>query len=373
MKKEMFTLFISLIFSVSYGQVVNGSFLFEGDTRTYSVYLPSGFQQSQSLPLLLALHGYTQTGQTMMTFSGFNQIADTAGFVVVYPDGVGNAWNVGFSGGSTANDVGFLMALTDSLHNSYNIDYSRVYATGFSNGGFMSYRLACEVPEKIAAIAPVAGTMTNGSASSCAPGLSVPVMHIHGTSDFVVSYNGGFGNLSAEQVVDLWNGFNDCPAQPTIENLPDIVAEGSTVQRYTWAPCNDDSKVVLLKIINGGHTWPGSVGVTGIGITNRDINAGSEIWNFVKHYSRPLLTSASATVDQYTVVYPNPLQGNILRIESGEKWEIAEMYDLSGRLISNHVISDKDAWYQIPELAPGMFFLILKNEKKQETIKLISR
>ncbi len=372
MKKYLFILLAAFQTTATFSQLINGSFQFDGLMRTYNVYLPADYQPGNSLPLILALHGYTQTGQSMMTFSGFNQVADTAGFVVVYPDGIGNAWNVGFSGGSTADDVGFLLALTDTLHQRYNIDYSRVYATVFSNGGFMSYRLACETPDRIAAIAPVAGTMTVESAASCAPGLSVPVLHIHGTSDFVVSYNGGFGNLSVDQVINLWNGFNQCPVQPTIVNLPDIVAEGSTVQRYTWSPCSDDSRVVLLKVINGGHTWPGSVGVTGIGITNRDINASSEIWNFVKQFSRPLITSSIAPSQTLASVYPNPIQGNLLRIESDESWQFAEFFDISGRRIFAIIDITNNEIY-IPDFEAGLYFLILKNNKNREIIKLISR
>lgn len=372
MKKSLLILLSVLLASFSQSQIVSGSFEFDGLTRTYSVYLPIDFQPGNSSPLLLALHGYTQNGQSMMSFSGFNQVADTAGFVVVYPDGIENAWNVGFSGGSTADDVGFLLALIDTLHQRYNIDYTRVYATGFSNGGFMSYRLACETPDRIAAVAPVSGTMTVGSAASCAPGLSVPVLHIHGTSDFVVSYNGGFGNLSVDQVINLWNGFNQCPVQPTIENLPDIVSDGSTVQRYTWFPCSDDSRVVLLKVINGGHTWPGSVGVTGIGITNRDINASSEIWNFVKEFSRPLITSTYAVSLSQTLVYPNPLTGNLLRINSAGNWQTAKFFDVSGREIFEKDVSE-NSLIQVPYLESGIYFLILKNEKKREIIKLISR
>ena len=185
---------------------ISGSFVFEGINRTWKVWLPAGYTGQEPLPLLLALHGLTQNGQSIMEFSGFNQVADTAGFIVAYPDGVNNSWNVGFAGGSTANDVGFLLALTDTLNLLYNVDMQRVYATGFSNGGFMSYRLACESSDRIAAIAPVAGTMTDGSFNACLPQRAVPVLHIHGTSDFVVSYNGGFRTKYVSPAAELWGG-----------------------------------------------------------------------------------------------------------------------------------------------------------------------
>ncbi|KAF0195712.1 MAG: hypothetical protein FD166_2885, partial [Bacteroidetes bacterium] len=201
MKKILLIIIICTFISGDTNSQVTGNFVFDGITRSWIVYLPAGFNAEESLPLMIALHGYTQNGQEIMQFSDFNTIADTGRFVVVYPNGVDNAWNVGFSGGSTADDVGFLSALIDTLHQQYNIDYERVYATGLSNGGFMSYRLACELGNRIAAIAPVAGTMTDESLLACAPQRMMPVLHIHGTADLIVNYNGGFGIRSVEQVL----------------------------------------------------------------------------------------------------------------------------------------------------------------------------
>jgi polyhydroxybutyrate depolymerase len=213
---------------------------------------------------------------------------------------------VGFSGGSTANDVGFLSALIDTLHAQYGIDLNRVYSTGFSNGGFMSYRLACELSGRIAAIAPVAGTMTDAAWGNCQPSRDIPVMHIHGTNDLVVFYNGGFGNKSVDEVLELWRGFSNCPANSVIVNLPDLVAEGSTVQTQTWAPCDEAVEVVHYKVVNGGHTWPGSVGTTGVGNTNRDISASDEIWKFVSRFSLNLPTAIPDISPEEVICHPNP-------------------------------------------------------------------
>lgn len=362
--------------SASYSQLISDSFTFDGLNRTYAVYLPASFQQNEASPLLLALHGYTQNGQSMMTFSDFNTIADTAGFVVVYPDGISNSWNVGFSGGSTADDVGFLLALVDTLHSRYNIDYERVYSTGFSNGGFMSYRLACEATDRIAAIAPVAGTMTSASLGFCQPSEKIPVLHIHGTSDFVVSYNGGFGNVSVDQVLELWNDFNNCPSTAVIEDLPDLVADGSTVQRFTWSPCDDGSEVMLLKILNGGHTWPGSTGVTGIGITNRDIVASSEIWNFVKQFSRPGTGVGTTEISQSDFkVFPNPLIDGKLHITLPESVRsgIINISDLSGRLIYSEQITkaDKNLTLNMSQLKPGYYLIIVAGNSFSYKHKLV--
>lgn len=314
---------------------ITASFIHGGISRSYIVYTPESYVSGQSLPLLLCLHGLTQTGSGIMEFSDFNTIADTGNFIVAYPNGVGNAWNVGFTGGSTADDEGFLDALIDTLHHQFNIDLKRIYSTGFSNGGFMSYRLACELSNRIAAIAPVAGTMTLNALSQCTPSRSVPVLHIHGTSDYVVLYNGGYGNASVQQTIDYWNDFNYCPANAIIVNLPDLIPEGSTVTRYTWSPCNDEVAVELLKVNNGGHTWPGSVGVTGVGITNRDISASSEIWNFVKNFSLNEIYAVNNIFEKPVRLYPNPVMDGMLYFELGSDTAMPtclQVVDAYGRL-----------------------------------------
>ena len=376
MKKTLLLILAFQFFTLlSFSQLINGNFEFDGTNRTYAVYLPASFQPDEPTPLLLALHGYTQNGATMMAFSGFNAIADTGNFVVVYPDGIGNSWNVGLSGGSSADDVGFLLALVDTLHRQFNIDYRRVYSTGFSNGGFMSYKLACEVPDSFAAIAPVSGTMTDAAFSSCQPALAMPVMHIHGTSDFVVSYTGSFGNVSAEAALDVWSDFNNCPAAPVIEELPDLVAEGSTVERYTWAPCNDGSEVVLLKVINGGHTWPGSVGVTGIGITNRDIVASSEIWNFVKRFTRGEPTAISQKETASFRIYPNPVNDNQITITSHKSLRHinVQIIEISGRLVFSKQIDTGSSAFSLylPDITPGIYMVVFNGDNFVETQKLV--
>lgn len=361
MKKILLIIIICTFISGDTNSQVTGNFVFDGITRSWIVYLPAGFNAEESLPLMIALHGYTQNGQEIMQFSDFNTIADTGRFVVVYPNGVDNAWNVGFSGGSTADDVGFLSALIDTLHQQYNIDYERVYATGLSNGGFMSYRLACELGNRIAAIAPVAGTMTDESLLACAPQRMMPVLHIHGTADLIVNYNGGFGNRSVEQVLDYWNGYNNCPSLPLIEDLPDLVAEGSTVQRQTWSPCEGSTEVMLLKVINGGHTWPGSVGVTGVGITNRDIVASSEIWNFVSRFSLESPTGIDSHGSHTLKVYPNPANSDVLVIESAYPLTSPELiiYSIEGKtVVRQHVaVGVKSVLADISGLTPGIYII----------------
>ncbi len=374
--KKFFTLFSFLLFNIAvFSQVIQGNFNFDGLNRTYSVYLPASFQPDESVPLLVALHGLTQNGNTMMSFSGFNAIADTGNFVVVYPNGISNSWNVGLSGGSNADDVGFLLALVDTLYQQFNIDYNRVYATGFSNGGFMSYKLACEVPATFAAIAPVSGTMTEASLANCQPSIAMPVLHIHGTSDFVVSYTGNFGNIGAEAALAVWTGYNNCPATAVVEDLPDLVSEGSTVQRFTWAPCDGGSEVVLLKVLNGGHTWPGSVGVTGIGITNRDIVASSEIWNFVKRFSKGGPTGIPSINLPDFHIYPNPSNGTQITINTSKPMGnlSVNILEISGRLVFSKQIQLSSSAFllNLPDMKPGYYMINLSGNEFAETQKLV--
>jgi polyhydroxybutyrate depolymerase len=271
-----------------------------GINRNYTLYVPPSFSPGSSWPVVFVLHGFTQTAQSIMNYSGFNAIADTASFIVVYPDGVGNAWNTnsGMSGGSTADDIAYIGALTDTLFAQYGIDTTRVYSCGFSAGGYMSHRLACESSRCYAAIASVAGTMSTGAYAACLPSRPVPVMQIHGTSDFVVSYNGGFGGVSVADVISKWVSSNTCPPAAQVTAMPDLVTtDFSTVERSVYAPCAGSTEVILYKVNGGGHQWPGTTAIAaGIGTINRDIDASAVIWNFFR--SRSCVSTTTAVVEQ---------------------------------------------------------------------------
>jgi polyhydroxybutyrate depolymerase len=312
----------------------------------------------------------------MMGFSNFNLYAEQYGFIVVYPNGVSNSWNVGFPGGSTADDVGFLIALIDTVNAAYGTDLNRIYSTGFSNGGFMSYRLACEAGDRIAAIASVAGTMTTASLTACQPSRNMPVMHIHGTNDYVVFYNGGFGNTSVNEVLTFWNTANECPSIPTIENLPDLVPEGSTVQKQTWAPCADSTEVTFFKINGGGHTWPGSVGITGSGNTNRDIIASEEIWKFVSRFQLPQVHTGTRHISaQKLSVYPNPAKGETVTIELAPSAfpSRLEIFTPDGRIIHTQILNPGIRLYSITtrDLSKGIYFIKVSDSHMLQNAKLV--
>lgn len=266
---------------------MNGSIMHDGMERTYILYVPASYTPEEAMPLVLNFHGYTSNASEQMGYGDFRPIADTAGFIVVHPQGsllAGEThWNVGgWTLESTTDDVGFTEALLDSISAVYNIDQTRIYSTGMSNGGYMSFLLACQMSERIAAIASVTGSMTPETFNDCRPGKSMPVMQIHGTSDNVVPYTGAGWTRSIADVLDYWINVNGCDATVVRTDLTDSnMQDGSTVDHHTYG-CEAKAAVEHFEVAGGGHTWPGSV--PGGAGTNQDINASAEIWTFFSRY-----------------------------------------------------------------------------------------
>jgi polyhydroxybutyrate depolymerase len=221
-----------------------------------------------------------------------NQVADENNFVMVFPSGKYN-WNSGIGDlddyySPDLDDVGFIEELISELSNIYNIDLDRVYATGYSNGGFMAYMLACQLSDQIAAIASVSGGLSVTTFENCDPTRPIPIMNIHGTGDAYAPIEGVPGMLSIEDTLNYWKEINECK-ELTTELVEDSdTSDNSSVEKYTYSECSAGSKIIFYKVIDGGHTWPGA-GNAGYpaGYTNQDINASFEIWNFFKDFKLP--------------------------------------------------------------------------------------
>jgi polyhydroxybutyrate depolymerase len=298
--RRMIFLFVILSFvsqSFLHAEIQNGSFEFDGRLRNYMVYLPTNYTGTINFPLVICLHPYGWGAERMMNYTNMNQVADASDFIVVYPSAIPD-WNSGIADNPNyptpnVDDVGFINALIDIMSNSYSIDPERIYACGFSNGGLMSYKLACQLSNRIVAIACVGGLISTSTAESCCPLRTMPVLHIHGTADPYGPINGGTGWYSVDQTLSYWTNFNDCVQADTII-LPDLdPTDGCTVEKTTYTNCSDNSDVVYYKVINGGHTWPGAGSLgSAFGNTNQDIDASVEIWNFFKNYklvTRPVV------------------------------------------------------------------------------------
>ena len=267
-------------------QDIEGRFVHDGVMRNYVVHLPP--KSTPGMPVVLSLHGYGSSASHQMRYTNMNAVADTAGFIVVYPNAVGKRWNSGIADNphwSTPNvdDVGFIDVLIDTLERAYSIDLDRVYVCGMSNGGFMTFRLACQLSHRISAIASVTGVISANTALDCTPQEPVPVLYIHGTDDPTVPYNGTFGWFSAEQTVNHWSGIDGC-LQADTTALPDTdPLDGSTVTKITYSDSSGNAEVIFCEIAGGGHTWPGApFDLLRAGRTNRDISASEEIWRFFR-------------------------------------------------------------------------------------------
>jgi polyhydroxybutyrate depolymerase len=278
----------------------SGSLSFGGLTRTYQGHLPASYDGVKALPLMLALHGHGGDGQGMQGLTHLNTIADEHGFIVVYPDGYQKSWadgrGVTEADQAGVNDVGFLSALIDALAGQYKVDRSRVYVTGISNGGFMSERLACDLSNKIAAIATVAAPMPVGLAARCAPGRPVPYLLMQGTADPLVPAQGGtvLGErgtvLSVSATIQQWVALDGCPSPPATGNEPNTANDGTSVSYQIYSGCRNASAVALYLVEGGGHTWPGGfqyLPVSLVGKTSRDIDAGEVIWTFFQPHALP--------------------------------------------------------------------------------------
>ncbi len=297
-----------LVFTALFATVSDGldpgdhtrSIRLERRTRTYHIHIPPSYDGSRPFPVVLAFHGGLSRGQSMIHDCGLNEKADDAGFIVVYPNGTSQygrllTWNAGNCCGYAmrhkVDDVGFVRKLLDDLGATTSIDYQRVYATGYSNGAMMCYRLASELSDRIAAIAPVAGPM---GTVACSPKRPVPLIHFHGTHDQWAPYRGGrvdFGLstvhfFSVEHSIRVWVKVDGCPEEPVVADEPDRADDGMTVERRTYGPGKNGAEVILMVIKGGGHTWPGRAPPHAhLGKSTKDISANDLMWEFFEKHA----------------------------------------------------------------------------------------
>ncbi len=337
--------------------------------REYILYVPASYNPDIPVPLVLNFHGYTSNNLEQMFYGDFRPIADTAGFLVVHPMGtvdlLGNThWNVGW-GSSSVNDVGFTAALIDSLSVVYSINPDRVYSTGMSNGGFMSYHLACKLSGRIAAIASVTGAMTIGTPASCNPQHPTPIMEIHGTADATVPYAGNILFESIPSGLNYWVGFNECDAIPTITAVDDIDPnDGSTVEHHFYGDGNNNVVIEHYKVLNGAHTWPGTA-FNSSG-TNHDFNASAEIWRFFSAYDINGLintTASKAVVSADPIkVYPNPTRSYITIERYSDRAVPFFMTSILGQPVLSGVLIDAEQRIDISAFPAGIYVLNIGNE-----------
>jgi polyhydroxybutyrate depolymerase len=358
-----FLLFFSIVANSQ--TTVLDSFIYGGIYRDYRIYIPAIYNGSKSVPLVFNLHGYGSVNSDQEIYGDFRPIADTANFIIVHPNGTfdGNNkrfWNT--FGGSNVDDIGFLSALIDTVSKNYNIDTNGIYSTGMSNGGFMSYHLACFLSNRIAAIASVTGTLTHNYFNSCSPTRPTPTMQIHGTLDGTVPYVGSFAFVHVDTLVNYWVNYNNCNSQPVYTLLPNInTIDGCIAEHYVYQNGTSNSSVELYKIIGGGHSWPGAP--VNINITNMDFNASKEIWRFFRQYKLNQLNKVEIkTFSDEVKVFPNPTN-NLFRIlfENTDTKKI-EVYNSLGALVFTSISNQKTL--DIHLIISGIYFLKISGSNR---------
>lgn len=364
-------------------QTINATINHDNLEREYIMYVPESYDPAHASPLVLCFHGYTSSANTIMSYSGFNQIADTANFIVVYPQGTllsGNThWNVGgWTLNSTTDDVGFTNALLDSISAEYTIDSSKVYSTGMSNGGFMSFLLACQLSERIAAVASVTGSMTPEIFNDCDPQHPTPVLQIHGTTDGTVPYSGASWTKPIGQVLEYWVEYNNTnPSADTTAINNTNTSDGSTVEKIKYIQGDSCSSVIHYKVTGGDHTWPGVWG-------NMDIKSSAIVWDFISQFdingkaqceveedgddneedddTGSIPTGTDDKVLNNLKIYPNP-SSSFITVERNDLSTMRyEVSTASGKLVLMGILKAEDKRIDLSTLEPDVYVLRIANQ-----------
>lgn len=348
MKKSLFILI--LLMSIASVQAQIQHFEWQGVQREYLVRTPT--QDKATTPIVYFLHGLGDNITRLDNEFHFQQIADAYGWTMVVPQALAQSgytmWNAALMN-SSIDDSGFLMALLDTLSTQYPIDLDSVFFTGFSMGGFMTHRMAIEHGNRITACAPVSGLITNTMATYT-PVAPVKMLHIHGTSDPVVGYDGNsqyFGGnlgLSVEAILNYWKNANHCTDEATIDTLPDLHNDGLRFVRYTY---EGEAEVQHIKVIGGNHTWY-------LNGNQYDISYFDEIHKFFTQGNGGNVGLAEPDSPALRL-WPNPTNG-ICSIEVETDSNI-EIIDLQGRIMATRSVKKGVNQIDLSDFSEGMYLI----------------
>lgn len=262
-----------------------------GVERTYLLDIPVAYAADPSLPvpLVIVLHGTGGAGATIAGYAGFDAIGERERLIVVYPDGLNASWSDGRPGAEGTEDIVFINRLIEALSAALNLDPARIYALGHSTGGTMAQRLACALPDRIAAVGAVAAPMPEYLKPECDGSPAVPILLIQGTDDSNFPWRGIPNTfLGALATRDYWAGHNGCGISSAQTPLPDASPTDGTitiVERFTL--CSDDAGVDFYGVYGGGHTYPGHSfpGSALLGATSMDFDAAEVLWSFFEAHT----------------------------------------------------------------------------------------
>jgi polyhydroxybutyrate depolymerase len=271
---------------------------FEGQGRTYLIHVPPSYDAGTPVPLLLMLHGRGGSGEDIAELTSFSKLADEKSFIVLYPDGLDNQWNYvkdvpGYTS-MTQDDTGFLLALLDEVSGQYTIDEKRVYVAGFSNGGFMTQRLACDAPERFVAFASVSAAGFGGMPELCKTPTPLSILFMHGTFDAVVPWQGmvrgnGYMLAPVTDTLAFWSKYASCEGEVVDTALEKKNPDAVTSVTLFSVGCADDNEILLYAVQGGGHNWPSVEGMIPeefAGNVNMDVRASEVIWEFFSRHEK---------------------------------------------------------------------------------------
>lgn len=381
--KTWWLLFLILCYGqhTAVGQNIYDSIPVGNQWRTYMTHLPAGYQPSNRYPLVFCFHGgqngaqSAQLGwQAIAYMSNLSQKADAEGFIVVYPEGTvinnNRTWNAGgcCQPATTNNidDVGFVRQLIDTLLRDYPIDSTRVYASGSSNGALLCYRLACEMPQKIAAIASISGTQ---EFFPCTPSAQIPIINFHSKVDIAVPYQGGVGQgpsgtnfTSQDSTMQIWTALNHCTTRDTVVNGG---STGYTFIRIHGCSCNVEYHHYATS--DGGHSWPS--GNPNNHPVSFQVNATNLLWSFFQNYTLGC-TPTSIRSDHSTLnvsLYPNPVH-DFLYLKHQEAMLHYKVLNLCGQVI--HAGTATNA-IDLSTCMPGLYFVHVHTAQGIQVFKVV--
>lgn len=346
------------VLSVMHSHAQTRTFTWQNTEREYLLFEPS--DADGALPVMYFLHGLGDNITRCNNEMHFGNLAERYGWVIVVPQALSvsgyTMWNAGLGG--SADDAGFLLALLDTLIADGKVNSDSVFFTGFSMGGFMTHRMAIEHGDRITACAPVSGLISFALADEVPPE-PVRMLHIHGTADNVVGWNGGsayFGTIgiSVDSVVSFWTGWNNCEATPTVDTLPDRVSDGLRFVRFTYS---GEAEFQLLKVIGGTHNWYQNS-------TTHDIDYFDEIHKFFLGDDSSLGFVDPEESNPRFDVWPNPASGRLF-VRTSEPLTLT-LYDSMGRSVMRNDLDSGINSIDLQGVSEGLYVLVDGNGVSQK-------
>jgi len=343
----------------------------DGLIRNYYLYMPENLPENA--PLVFVLHGYGGSASDIRNSVGMDQIASEQGFAVCYPQGTTDpwdytSWNAGYSN-QTVDDVNFLSTLAKNLQGEHGLSVESTFCTGISNGGDMSYLLACHSPDIFQAVAPVAGCLMNWIYDSCQNSQPVSIFEIHGTDDPITLWDGDPdypssgrpGYMSTPDMIVFWVEKNQCSLTLN-DTLPDPDGGDFVIsQKHTGGI--EGTEVWLYTIVGGGHDWPGVWGTM-------DIYASEEIWNFFNQFTSEYTSVMDpAERKKEILIFPNPVNNNLTIMDNGLRIDKLRIFNTLGTEMTFTSINEADTKYiSMQNFTPG-FYILQVTDRNNRVVK----